>query len=239
MAVEVRRAEDRFLTSWPGVVTRSALSTGAHWDPARTAVGPLVAVDEHALDAGAGFPPHRHRDLVVLTWVLEGQLDGTDSTGRRTVLPPGRLQVLHAGAGVEHEERSAGEPVRFLQAWLLPDDPGGPVGHALVEPAPAGLVALASGRGHPGALPLRCGSAALHLATVTAAPQDLPPAPTSYVHVLDGRVDVGGEALGAGDAAVVHGPHRLGGSGRALVWELDVWELDVSELGDGGGRMPP
>lgn len=118
----VLRHADRFVTDGPGTTTWSVLSTGAHWDPARTAVGPLVALDEHLLAPGAGFPAHRHRGLDVVTAVLAGELHH-DGPGR-TVLAAGGTAVLHAGAGVEHSEVAGPGGCRFVQAWLLAEPEG-------------------------------------------------------------------------------------------------------------------
>jgi hypothetical protein len=166
----VVRAADRFVTTGPGTTTRSVLSTGRHWDPARLPVGPLVALDEHKLGPGAGFPPHRHRGLTIVTAVVEGALlhDGRD------LVTAGA--VLEAGAGVEHSEVAGPDGCRFWQAWLSGDAEGAPSyrlgGGVLTGPvdltaAPA--LVVVTGEVEVGGVLLRPGDTALR-APATAVP---------------------------------------------------------------------
>lgn len=118
--ITIHRAADRFRTEQPGITTYHSFSSGAHYDPANLAFGPVIACDEHLLDPGAGFAPHRHARVELLSWVVEGGLQHEDAAGRSHVVVAGRVQWQLAGSGIEHAECNAseGEPLHFVQLWL-------------------------------------------------------------------------------------------------------------------------
>ena len=123
VGVEVRRGTQRYFTRNEGSFTRHSFSFGSHYDPDNVAFGPLVCHDDHLLAAGAGFEAHPHRGLDIVTWVVSGSLEHTDSEGHTAVVRPGEVQVLSAGSGVTHAEIAGpGGPTRFVQAWLTPAD---------------------------------------------------------------------------------------------------------------------
>lgn len=133
--LRVIRADERAQTRRDGITTRHSFSYGDHYDPDNVAFGPLRAVNEECLDPGAGYDSHRHSDVEIITWVLDGALAHEDSTGTRGVVRPGEVQHVSARAGVEHTERNASEhePLRFLQMMVAPSeaelaapDPGPP-----------------------------------------------------------------------------------------------------------------
>ncbi|MDT3400046.1 pirin family protein, partial [Streptomyces sp. B1866] len=152
--MRVQRSGERFTGGdGAGVVTRHAFSFGRFYDPDNVRFGPLVACNEEQLAPGAGFDPHPHRDVELVTWVVEGELLHEDSAGHRTVVRPGDLQRLSAGCGVRHAERNAGSgPLRFVQMWLTPYEAGG-------EPAYEVLRGVADGA----ACPLPAAGGVLHV----------------------------------------------------------------------------
>ena len=132
VSVEIRRGTERPLTRGVGYFTRHSFSFGSHYDPENVAFGPLVCHDDHRLKAGAGFDDHVHRDVEVVTWVLSGSLLHSDSEGGTSVVRPGEVQVLSAGSGVTHSEIAGPEgQVRFVQAWLVPDETGTPPAYSV------------------------------------------------------------------------------------------------------------
>ena len=231
----MRRGADRAVTRSPGVESRHAFSFGAHYDPANTSFGLLVTGNEDRLQAGAGYGPHPHRDLEIVTWVLSGSLRHEDSTGTAHVLRPGQVQRLSAGRGVTHSETNDAwvleggpphdEPVHLVQTWLLPDTPGLDPGCVVAEVdlAGGGLVPLA-GRDGPVGLAQR--DAALWAARLPAGGAvDLPDAPYLHLHVVRGEVLLEGSGpLAAGDEArcTAVGGRRVTANGPAevLVWEM-------------------
>jgi redox-sensitive bicupin YhaK (pirin superfamily) len=190
--VEVRRAGERFVTRSPGVETRHCFSFGPHYDPAHVAHGPLLVHDEHLLAPDGGFPPHPHRDLEIVSWVLDGALVH-EQDGVRVVVPAGGLQRTTAGSGVVHAERAGGVPTRFVQLWLAPAAPDLPPSYEQVAaPAGAGLVQV---------LPPVGSRAAVHVGALQAQQEvALPGTAHAHLYVARGRVDVEGIDLQEGDS---------------------------------------
>jgi Pirin len=124
---EVRRGGDRYETTHPGIRSRHCFSASGHYDEANVSFGPLIGVDEHLVEPGAGFPPHAHRGVVIASWVLEGVLRHEDAAGAVTLVEPGTMLCQVTGAGIRHAESNASdvEPLRFVQLSLL-DDAGRP-----------------------------------------------------------------------------------------------------------------
>lgn len=225
--VEFRCAEERFRVSGPGRTTRHSFSFGPHYDPANLAFGALVAHAEDLVRPGGGYPTHGHRDLEIVTCVLTGALTHAESGGRPRVLRPGTVQVLSAGDGYTHSETVApdGPPTRFVQAWVLPDTPGGPPSCEYAVPVlpNVGWLPLASGRRPDAVLPIRS-AATLYAARpsgVTTPRLTLPDAPRLHLFVAAGRVRVAGRTLTGGDAA------RLTGQGGL---EVEVPEDETAEV---------
>jgi len=121
--IEVRRAGDRFRTDHDGITTFHSFSYGRHYDPDNVAFGPVIAINEECVPPGGGYDMHAHRDVDIVTWVLEGALAHEDSAGLSGTIEPGALRCLDAADGVLHAERNASqsEPLRFLQVMLRSD----------------------------------------------------------------------------------------------------------------------
>ncbi|HET6636858.1 MAG TPA: pirin family protein [Streptomyces sp.] len=215
--LQVRRAADRYRGGDPqaGIDTRHAFSFSGFYDPANTGFGLLVACNEEHLAPGSGFAEHRHRDVEIVTWVVEGVLEHRDSTGAPALLRPGDVAHLSAGQGVRHTERNAGEgPLRFVQMWLVPGVFG-------AEPEYEVVRGIADGT--PYALDRT--EAVLHVRRLRAGARTaVPDAPWVYVHVVRGTVELGGERLAAGDAARVQDARDLDASAVEAA-ELLVWEM--------------
>lgn len=233
-SVEVRPAASRFRTVTAEHRTAHAFSFGAHYDPADTGFGLLVAVNDHRLPAGGGFAEHPHRALEIVTWVLDGALEHRDSAGRVGVLHPGQVQRLTAGTGIRHSERATGGgPARFLQSWLLPAGRDVPPGYAeadlTAELTSGRLVPVASGPDrYAGTAPVLLArpGAALHVARLPpGGAVALPDAPQVHLAVPRGQVALEGAGLlGTDDAARL----RAAGSRRlvaATPAEVVVWEM--------------
>ena len=162
--VELRRAGDRTRTRTAWLDSRHSFSYGAHYDGSNTHFGLLMAHNDDVLAPGSGFEPHPHRDMEIVTWVLEGELRHEDDAGHSSVLGPGTVQRMSAGSGIVHSERngSATRNLHLVQMWVLPDVYGAPPDHEQLDVAAAldsgELVVVASGMGehaHDRAVSLR------------------------------------------------------------------------------------
>jgi quercetin 2,3-dioxygenase len=236
--VDIRRAADRAITTTSWLTSRHSFSFGDHYDPANTHHGLLLVSNDDVVAPAAGFDTHPHRDMEIVTWVLQGSLEHRDSTGNSGVVYPGLAQRMSAGTGITHSEKNASstEPVRFVQMWVQPDVSGMEPGyeHREVDPdqLDGRLVAIASGMtGHDAAITIHNQSATLHVARLRPGDElTLPSAPYLHLFVARGILTIGESALGEGDAV------RLTASSGAQVAarepaEMLVWEMHAA-LGD-------
>ncbi|MEU6170405.1 pirin family protein [Streptantibioticus parmotrematis] len=198
-----------------GIETLHGFSFGPHYDPDNLRFGPLIAVNEERLAPGAGFEEHAHRDVEIVTFVVDGELAHDDTAGHRHVVRAGEIQWLSAGDGVRHTERNArpDRPLTFLQMWLEPGESGGPPAYGRTS-------------GDRVSTPRRPGCALV----VHRGPARLPAAPLRHLHVVRGRLLLDGQPFGPGDAARVTG----GGDLTVDTVEADpetttylVWSLDA------------
>jgi redox-sensitive bicupin YhaK (pirin superfamily) len=183
----------------------------------------LRVINEDRVVPGAGFGAHGHRDMEIITYVLDGALRHRDSTGGGATLPHGELQVMSAGRGIQHSEVNAShsEPVHLLQIWIEPNQRGVAPGYQQqklpVEQLRAGWTRVVAGA--DGDAPFRMhADAALDIAWPAAGQtlgQDLDVSRRYFLHVARGSVSVAGQELEAGDAAMLSGEARLELSTRA------------------------
>ncbi|MEV7419481.1 pirin family protein [Streptomyces sp. NPDC089919] len=215
--IDVRRGADRYPggDAEAGIGTRHAFSFGSFYDPDNLRFGAVLACNEESLAPGAGFEEHPHSHTEIVTWVTEGVLTHRDSTGHATEVRAGDVQRLGSGAGVRHVERNDGEaPLRFVQMWLAPVEPGGDPSYEIVR-------GIADST--PYAVP--AAGAVLHVRRLAAGGRTaVPAAPRVYVHVVRGEHALGGAVLGPGDSARITGPAELELAARTP-GELLMWEL--------------
>ena len=241
-SVDVRRAADRYRTGIAWLDSRHSFSFGRHYDAGNTHHGLLLVNNDDHVKAGTGFETHPHRDMEIVTWVLQGSLVHQDSTGHNGVIYPGLAQRMSAGRGILHSEKNDAyrleadrprEDVHFVQMWVVPDESGITPGYEQLEVdgelLAGGLVPVASGMArHDGASAIRIAnrSAALHVARLQPGQSvTLPDAPYVHLFVPRGDVDLeGAGALDTGDAV------RLTATGGQTVTartpaEVLVWEM--------------
>ena len=126
LAIDVRRATDRFHTDIGWLDSWHSFSFAGHFDAENTGHGLLIVCNDDTVAPGGGFSSHAHRDMEIVTWVLAGELEHEDSEGNSGVIYPGLAQRMSAGTGIVHSEmnHSRTEPVHFVQMWVVPDQRG-------------------------------------------------------------------------------------------------------------------
>ncbi len=244
--VDIRRSADRDVTKISWLDSKHSFSFGGHYDPANTSHGVLLVNNDDVVRPGAGFETHPHRDMEIVTWVMQGSLVHQDSTGHTGLIYPGLAQRMSAGTGILHSEKNDSwrvqggtahtEPVHFVQMWVVPDEGGITPGYEQLEIdgdlLAGGLVTVASGMDrHQGAAAIRIKNryAALHAARMEAGDSvQLPEAPYLHLFVPRGSVVLEGAGeLATGDAV------RFTATGGQTVTattpaEILVWEMHAS-----------
>jgi len=188
--------------------SRHTFSFASYYDPEWMGFGPLRVINEDRVAPGAGFAPHRHANMEILSYVLAGALAHRDDNGGGGVIRAGELQWMGAGHGIEHSEYngSDSEPVHFLQIWIQPDRLNAAPAYA--QRAPVGDEAqgrwalLASPEGAEGSIAIRQ-DARLFVTRLEAGASiehALAPQRRYWVQVTRGEVEAAGRTLAAGDA---------------------------------------
>ena len=206
--LELRKGDERGYADHGWLRSFHSFSFADYYDPRHTGFGPLVVINEDRVQPGKGFGTHGHRDMEIVSYVLEGALEHKDSIGNGSVIRPGDVQRMSAGTGVRHSEfnPSPCEGVHFLQIWIEPSVAGIPPGYeekhfdAASKRGRLRLVAAPDGR--DGAVKIHQ-DACLYATLLDGAERvvhALAPGRRGYVHVARGRVTANGQPLGAGDA---------------------------------------
>jgi redox-sensitive bicupin YhaK (pirin superfamily) len=205
----IRRAEERGAFDHGWLDTRHTFSFAGYQDPRHMGFRNLRVVNEDRVRPGQGFGTHSHRDMEILTYVLEGGLQHRDSTGTGTVIRPEEVQRMSAGTGIAHSEFNASqeEPVHFLQIWILPARPGIAPGYEQktfpLAGQPGRLHLVASPDGREDSLTLHADARvyAGRLGDGERARLALAPGRAAWVQMARGRARVNGQELKAGDGA--------------------------------------
>jgi len=209
--ITLRPAEERGLARLGWLTSRHSFSFGDYYDPRHMGFGPLRVINEDRVEPSSGFDTHGHRDMEIVSYVLEGALEHKDSIGTGSVIRPGEVQRMSAGTGIRHSEfnPSQTKPVHFLQIWLLPRQDGLKPGYEQKSFPAAGkhnrlrlVVSPDSAEGsvliHQDA---RIYDASLDEgASVTHA---LGKGRKAWVQVVRGSLDIEGEWLRTGDGAAI------------------------------------
>lgn len=194
-------ADHGWLDSW------HTFSFADYHDPRHMGFRALRVLNEDRVAAGSGFGMHPHREMEIVSYVLEGELEHRDSTGHRAVIRPGDVQRMTAGTGIVHSERnpSATKPVHFLQIWLLPSERGLAPSYEqrtfAAESLAGRLTVVASPDGRDGSLVLRTAATLLagRLDEERSVSQAIARNQSAWVQLARGTARVNGVALAAGD----------------------------------------
>jgi redox-sensitive bicupin YhaK (pirin superfamily) len=215
--IDVRRANERGLTRTDWLDSRHTFSFGDYRDPQHMGFGALRVINEDRVRPGAGFPTHGHRDMEIVTWVLSGALQHRDSLGTGSVIRPGEIQRMSAGAGIQHSEFNASqdEPVHFLQIWIQPNRTGLAPGYEQ-RAIPAAeldgrLRVIAAPDGRDGAVRVHQDARILAARLTPGAEvrHALAPGRGAWVQIARGAAELAGEKLAAGDGAAVRDEREL------------------------------
>jgi len=230
--ISVRRADERGHADHGWLDTRHTFSFADYHDPKYLGFRGLRVINEDRVQPGQGFPPHGHRDMEIVSYVLAGALEHKDSMGTGSVIRPGDVQRMSAGTGVRHSEynHSKDEPVHFLQVWILPErrglEPGYEQRHFSDADKRAGLRLIASREGTDGSVTIHA-DAKIYAAVVEPG-QRLRHALAEHRHawlqVARGAITLNDRPLVHGDGAAVSGEPALtiAGAERAEVLVFDL-----------------
>jgi quercetin 2,3-dioxygenase len=215
--IELRRSEDRGHADHGWLNSYHSFSFADYYDPEHMGFGSLRVINEDRVQPGMGFGTHGHRDMEIISYVLDGKLEHKDNMGTGSVIVPGDVQRMSAGRGVLHSEYnpSREEPVHFLQIWIEPNTTGIKPSYEqktiAVEDKRGKLRLIASSDGREGSVTVHQDAAiyAARLDGGEAATHELRSGRRAYVHVARGAVHVNGERLAAGDAAMLTGESRV------------------------------
>jgi quercetin 2,3-dioxygenase len=231
--IEIRRSQERGHANHGWLDSFHSFSFAGYYDPAHMGFGALRVINEDRVQPGQGFGTHSHRDMEIISYVLEGGLAHKDSMGNGSVIRPGDVQRMSAGTGVAHSEFNASDEdaVHFLQIWIEPNVRGIPPGYEEKRFEPGSkrgrLRLIASPDGREGSVTIHQ-DAFVHAALVDGdeAVEHEPGAGRHvYVHVVRGEAQVNGQALAQGDAMKISGERKVRIE-RARDAEVLLFDLD-------------
>jgi quercetin 2,3-dioxygenase len=224
----IRKSEERGTANFGWLDSKHSFSFGGYYDPRHMGFGPLRVINEDRVAPGGGFPTHPHRDMEIISYVLDGALAHKDSTGENSVIRPGEVQRMSAGTGVRHSEYNASEtePVHFLQIWIIPERQGLRPSYeqkSFAEHEKRGKLRLVGS--HDG----REDSVTIHqdvdlyatlLEPGESVSHRMSAGRGAWVQVVGGELTVNGEALKAGDGVAISGTDDVRLEARAMTEAL-------------------
>ena len=228
----LRKSQDRGYADHGWLKSHHSFSFADYHDPAHMGVGNLRVINEDRIAPGTGFGTHGHRDMEIVSYVLEGALGHKDSIGNGATIVPGEVQRMSAGTGIAHSEynHAADQTTHFLQIWLLPNRRGITPGYeqkAFADADKRGrLRIVASPDGRDGSVTIHA-DASMYAGLFDGqerAELVLDSERQAYVHLVRGALEVNGRPLAAGDAARLDGESRLtlqnGRGAEVIVFDL-------------------
>ena len=228
----VRPSGERGHTQTPWLDSHHSFSFADYVDPMHMGYSVLRVINEDHVAPGAGFPTHGHRDMEIISYVLEGELEHRDSLGNGSVIRAGEVQRMSAGTGIRHSEfnASAGQPLTFLQIWILPERTGITPGYeqrAIFADGERDELRLAvSPDGREDSLMIHQ-DVFLYIGTLsrgTVATRSLDPGRRAYLHLARGEAKVNGQRLCSGDGMTLEGEPAVVVD---TVWDSEVLLFDL------------
>lgn len=230
--IEQRHSDQRGVGDHGWLYSRHTFSFASYWDPAQTGFSDLLVINDDQVAPARGFGTHPHKNMEIISYVLQGRLAHKDSMGTGSEIVPGDIQLMSAGRGVTHSEFNASqsEPVHFLQIWVVPAETGTTPGYqqiAVAEQDKRGKFALIiSPDAAEGSLKIRQDTR-IYAGLFDGAEQQtvtLPENRYAYIHVASGSLKVNGVEFAAGDGARVRDETSLtfsdGDNAEVLLFDL-------------------
>jgi redox-sensitive bicupin YhaK (pirin superfamily) len=230
--LNIIRSDDRGATQLDWLRSKHTFSFADYYDPERINFGSLRVINEDWIDSGKGFGMHPHRDMEIITYMIDGELSHKDSMGNGSVIRPGELQRMSAGTGVLHSEfnTSATETAHLLQIWIMPEAAGLQPGYEqksfASEARPNRWQLIGSRDGKTGSLTIHQ-DVNLYEAVVDAGQEievDLHESRKGFLQVVYGNVTVGEEELVSGDAVTIENRRstqlRAAKNSRLLLFDM-------------------
>lgn len=230
--LQIRKSNARGHVKIGWLDSHHTFSFGNYYDPNHMGFRALRVINDDRVTPGAGFGTHGHRDMEIITYVLEGALEHKDSLGTGAVIYPGDAQRMSAGTGIMHSEfnHSQTEPVHFLQIWIVPDTQGLPPSYEQrsipLEEKRGKLRLIAAKDGREGAVTVHQ-DMALYVSVLEAGDRvsyDLKPNRHAWLHIARGTATLNGHSLTEGDGASLSGEERLeistDAGGEILLFDL-------------------
>lgn len=231
--IKLRKAGERGPTKIDWLDSQHTFSFGGYRDPNHTGFRDLLVINEDRVKPGAGFSPHAHQDMEIISYVIDGALEHQDSIGNGSVIRPGEIQRMSAGSGIRHSEFNASktDPVHFLQIWITPERAGIAPGYeqaqlpSVATPAQVDLIAAPSGG--PGAVTLHQDARIYRSSLEPGAAAEIPLAAGrhAWVQVVRGAAKVNGAAVSAGDGVAISGEPKVSMAGDGPKAELLIFDL--------------
>ncbi|HKN28579.1 MAG TPA: pirin family protein [Roseiarcus sp.] len=224
----IRKSEERGTANFGWLDSKHSFSFGGYYDPRHMGFGPLRVINEDRVAPGGGFPTHPHRDMEIISYVVEGGLAHRDSTGTSSVIRPGDVQRMSAGTGGRHSEYNASEtePVHFLQIWIIPEKQGLRPSYEQktfsAEEKRGKLRLVGSRDGREGSVTIHqdVDLYATRLEAGENVSHRMSAGRGAWVQVVDGELTVNGEALKAGDGVAISGTDDVRLEARAATEAL-------------------
>jgi redox-sensitive bicupin YhaK (pirin superfamily) len=231
--ITIRKSEERGHAKIDWLESRHSFSFGDYHDPAHESFGPLRVINEDWIKGGAGFPPHPHRDMEIVTYILDGAISHRDSSGGGGTIRPGEIQRMSAGSGITHAEFNASptETCHLLQIWIMPSKKSIEPGYEqktidaravhnhfarIAAPEPVANEVRLVQDAEIWAARLDADVEAIH---------QLAPGRKAWLQVARGDVTVDGQILAAGDAAAITDQEQI------AVRSLNAAEVLLFDLG--------
>jgi redox-sensitive bicupin YhaK (pirin superfamily) len=209
--IQIRRGNERGHANHGWLDTYHTFSFDTYYDPRFMGFRHLRVINEDRVAPGRGFPTHPHRDMEIITYILEGALQHRDSMGTGSVIRPGEVQRMSAGTGVTHSEQNASttDPVHLLQIWIVPEEKGITPGYEQTKFERSeleGRLTLVGSNNPPGHAVTIHQNVQLYASILPAGKSvthTLAPGRHVWVQIARGKVDLSGRELAAGDGVAI------------------------------------